>query len=142
MAIYPDYSKAPSTYVLAITEILSTYDEDVLKAICDLKTGIPSRCQFLPTVADITKFVEENVVRQNQFRPAPRHSIHRILPRGPENTGQWHYSVNGKKMYRADIGDIQQVSHPHEAKGETWEVKPQGYWTDPNFDREAYDNKP
>lgn len=53
LACYPDYGKAPPEYVVNLIDVLSTYPESVMVRLCDLRTGIPAKCAFLPTVAEI-----------------------------------------------------------------------------------------
>lgn len=76
---YPDYGKAPKPYLLSIAEILSQLSDDVVKAALDLKTGVRSKCAYLPTVADIVKFAEEYIAARDQFKPPPRAGIHKLL---------------------------------------------------------------
>lgn len=67
IAVYPDYSKAPPTYILAITELFTSLDEEVLKAMVNLRTGIPSKCQFLPSIAELNEFAN-NMERERELR--------------------------------------------------------------------------
>lgn len=53
LACYPDYGKAPPEYVVNLIDVISTYPESVMVRLCDLRTGIASKCTFLPTVAEI-----------------------------------------------------------------------------------------
>lgn len=59
LACYPDYGKAPPEYLLAVTELLSGYDDYVLTELSDLRRGVVARCAFLPTIADIVKMAGE-----------------------------------------------------------------------------------
>lgn len=58
LKVYPDYSKSPPDYLAAIVSILSTYPRHTQNRLADLKTGIPGKCTYLPTVADIVKLAE------------------------------------------------------------------------------------
>jgi hypothetical protein len=81
---YPDYSKAPETYVLSIADVLSQLSDDVAVAVLDLKTGVRAKCSYLPTVADIVKCADEYIAARDRFKPAPRTGIHKLLPRPTE----------------------------------------------------------
>ena len=59
MRCFPDYGKAPDGYLLSLAKLLSEYDDDMLAQMVDLKTGVPSQCRFLPTIADITAFAKK-----------------------------------------------------------------------------------
>lgn len=65
---YPDYGKAPDTYVLAIVEVLTTFPERVQAEIADIRHGISARSTFLPTVADIVKLGGEIEARMERYR--------------------------------------------------------------------------
>lgn len=56
---FPDYGKAPDEYLGNLTALLAEYPEDVQDALADRKTGIPSKVQFLPTVAAIVEMAEQ-----------------------------------------------------------------------------------
>lgn len=66
MRAFPDYGKAPDGYLLSVSELLSGYSENVRRRLCDLRTGIPSRTSYLPTIEQITKlanvYVDEELV--------------------------------------------------------------------------------
>lgn len=59
LSCYPDYGKTSPQYIARITEAMATFPEWVLVEMCNLRTGIPATCEFLPTVAAITKAGEE-----------------------------------------------------------------------------------
>lgn len=85
---FPDYGKAPDGYLLSVSELLSGYSESVLRRLCDLRTGIPSKTSFLPTVEQITKLAEtflEQEERAERYRNSPRRAVleeprQRIMP--------------------------------------------------------------
>jgi hypothetical protein len=58
LATYPDYGKATEGYVLAVIEVFSTYGENVLIELVNARTGLPAKCKFLPTIAEIVEFAE------------------------------------------------------------------------------------
>lgn len=72
---FPDYGKAPDGYLLSISELLASYSESVRRKLCDLKTGIPSKTSYLPTVEQITKLADafiEQEERLERYRSSPR----------------------------------------------------------------------
>lgn len=77
LSAYPDYGRAPPEYLLTFTELLSTFDDETLAALCDLRTGLATRTAYLPTIADIDKFLRARRAEQEdrgRFRmpgPAP-----------------------------------------------------------------------
>lgn len=58
LSCYPDFGKAPPEYAVNLIDLLATYPEKTLVAFCDLRTGVASRCPYLPTIADIVKLGE------------------------------------------------------------------------------------
>lgn len=82
MSAYPDYNKAPPEYLLTLTELLGSYDDETVARLVDMRTGIPSRCKFLPTVADIVEFVKEIEDRKHQFVSPP--SVYKKFPPAPD----------------------------------------------------------
>lgn len=51
----------PETYVAAITAVLSKYPDDVIGAVTHPAEGLPIRCDFIPTVAEVYKACEERM---------------------------------------------------------------------------------
>ena len=66
----PDYAGASGQYLAEIGEVVAGYEPDMQAKIVDLKTGVPSRCKYLPTPADIAEFVRAEADRLDQFKPA------------------------------------------------------------------------
>jgi hypothetical protein len=58
ISCFPDYGKAPKEYLLNLVAVLADYPEDVQEALADRKTGIPSKVQFLPTIAVIVEMAD------------------------------------------------------------------------------------
>ena len=56
---FPDYGKAGPHYVIGIVELVEQYPPHIQDAFADLRTGIPSRCKFLPTIADFVTMAGE-----------------------------------------------------------------------------------
>jgi hypothetical protein len=69
LSAYPDYGKAPPEYIINFAEALSYLTETELAAVLDPRTGIVSRCQFLPTIADIHALLRESEQKAAQFAP-------------------------------------------------------------------------
>lgn len=64
LSCYPDYGKLPPEYVVNLADVLATYSEPTLVALCDLRTGIVSKCKFPPTVADVVDFCDRHEERE------------------------------------------------------------------------------
>lgn len=58
LSCYPDYGKLSPEYSVNLVDLLATYDEPMLVKLCDLRTGIVSKCKFPPVPADIVSFCE------------------------------------------------------------------------------------
>lgn len=50
---YPDYGKAPDSYIVALSEALASYPRETIARLAHRVHGIPGKCKFLPTVADV-----------------------------------------------------------------------------------------
>lgn len=48
----------PETYAAAVAAVLSEYPENIIRAVTDPRCGIPSRSDWLPTVAEVKKACE------------------------------------------------------------------------------------
>lgn len=59
MSTYLDYGKTTDNYTIDIIDLIASYPSDIQARLADLKTGIRSKCKFLPGIADITEFVAE-----------------------------------------------------------------------------------
>lgn len=51
----------PDTYVAAITAMLSSYPEDVIKDVTHPVSGLPGRITYLPSVAEVRQECEAKV---------------------------------------------------------------------------------
>lgn len=49
----------PEIYTQAVVAVLSDYPDDVITRVVDPRKGLPSRQQFLPTVAEVKAACEE-----------------------------------------------------------------------------------
>ena len=49
----------PQVYVAAVIAVLSDYPPDIVAAVTDPRTGIPSRIKWLPTIAEIKDACED-----------------------------------------------------------------------------------
>lgn len=56
---YPDFGKAQPHYIIGLVELVETYPEHIQRAFADKRTGIASRCKFLPTIADFVTMAGE-----------------------------------------------------------------------------------
>lgn len=95
MGAYPDYGKAPPEYIVGFAEALSYLSSDELAVVLHPKDGIATRCQYLPTIADIHAVLRDAKARQDQFKPA--HTIYRRLN---EDTGPWDQETDYERKAR------------------------------------------
>ncbi len=58
LTTYPEYSKSPPEYLAAIVKVIASYPLETQNRLANLRHGIPAKCKFLPTVADIVEHVE------------------------------------------------------------------------------------
>lgn len=93
---YPDYGKAPPEYIVSFAEALSYLTEDEVAAVTDPRNGIVSRCQFLPTVADVHALLRERQERAEKFKPA--HTAYRRL--NDEEKGPWDQETDAERKAR------------------------------------------
>jgi hypothetical protein len=80
---YPDYSKATADYILGIVTIIATFPISVQTKLADLRMGITSVCEFLPTQAQIIKLGEKLEAQENLDREA------KPMVKVFEDTPQW-----------------------------------------------------
>lgn len=66
LSCYPDYGKAPPEYAVNITDVLASFPEWAMVKLCNLREGIPAKCKFLPTVADIVQ-MGDAIIAARQF---------------------------------------------------------------------------
>lgn len=67
LSAYPDYGKAPPEYIINFAEALSYLTESEIEVVLDIRSGVVSRCQFLPTIADVHELLREHEKGQAQF---------------------------------------------------------------------------
>jgi hypothetical protein len=63
----------PETYVAALAAVLASYPEDVIKNVTHPVTGLPSRVDFLPTVAEVFRACEAGM--EPRRREAARRAL-------------------------------------------------------------------
>lgn len=90
----PNYAGATALYLSEIGECVAGYEPEMQAKILDLKTGVPARCKFLPTPADIAEFVREEAEKVDRYRPA-----HTAYGRFKPNTGRILRTPEEKKAY-------------------------------------------
>src|SRR5262245_14239449 len=56
----------PDIYAAAVAAALTCYPPEVVTRVCDPRTGLPARCDFLPTVREIHAACQELVQRTAQ----------------------------------------------------------------------------
>lgn len=96
---YPDYGKAPSEYLLSITEVIAYQIPEVQEALAHPLTGIATRCKYLPTVADIKQFIEDRASRLNT-----RSTTYRYLKPGEGDPVDMPTENRRKAQVLAELG--------------------------------------
>jgi hypothetical protein len=66
LSAYPDYGKAPPEYIFNFAEALSYLTEDEMAIVTNPRNGVASRCQFLPTIADVHALLREHKAKAEQ----------------------------------------------------------------------------
>ena len=66
---YRDSPTATKEYTVAILQVIASYPPDIQSRMADLRTGIPAKCKFLPTVAEIVEFGDELTIPAPDFFP-------------------------------------------------------------------------
>ena len=56
----------PETYVAAISAVLSEYPEEIVTIVTDPRTGIPSKSNWLPTVAEVRAAADAEVAYRDR----------------------------------------------------------------------------
>lgn len=51
----------PEVYTTAVMAVLAQYPEDIIRAVCDPRTGLPGRLKWLPTVSEVREACDEFV---------------------------------------------------------------------------------
>lgn len=54
----------PETYVVAVTALLASYEDDVILAVTDPVRGLPVQSQFVPTIKEIRDACEAFLAKQ------------------------------------------------------------------------------
>ena len=69
---FPDYSKTPPEYLLAIVEALASFPDSIIDRIADRRHGLPAMCRFLPVVADVVAMGTDLMDREAKRTEATR----------------------------------------------------------------------
>lgn len=67
LSAFPDYGKSPPEYLLTMTELVGSYPEHIQKKICDVKTGVASKENYLPSAKNITDMAEKLLSEEAKF---------------------------------------------------------------------------
>ena len=58
----------PNQYMLVLSEVLTGYDQKVLRGLNDPKTGILAKCKYPPSIAEVVEMAEAiNKPRSKNF---------------------------------------------------------------------------
>lgn len=63
---FPDYGKSPPEYVASIVNLLAEYPAHIQERLADIRFGIPSKTDFLPTPKIITEFAEKHLQAERE----------------------------------------------------------------------------
>lgn len=80
---YPDYNKAPPEYLAGIVAIIATFPISIQNKLADLRIGVTSVCEFLPSQAHIIKLGDRLESQENTERET------KPLVKVYEGTPQW-----------------------------------------------------
>jgi hypothetical protein len=62
ISCYPSHTpNDPQKYLTAVVAVLAEYPPEVVNVVCDPRTGIATRCKFLPTIAELTEALEREM---------------------------------------------------------------------------------
>jgi hypothetical protein len=50
----------PETYTMAIAATLAEYPSEVMQHVTDPRTGLPAKCKWLPSVAEVREACEDH----------------------------------------------------------------------------------
>ena len=78
---FPDYGKSPPSYVTSLVQLFVSYPAGVQDRLTDLKGGIPSKCQYLPTVADVVKLADEFLKQDASVNDFKKRFTGKFIPR-------------------------------------------------------------
>ena len=80
LSAYPDFGKAPPEYIINFADALAYLNPDDIAVLVHPTEGLATRCQFLPTIADIHALLKERRARFDKVRATlPRN----VLPPDP-----------------------------------------------------------
>lgn len=71
LSAYPDYGKAPPDYIVGFIEAVSYLPPDDIAALTHPTEGLVTRCQYLPTIADVHNLLRERKAKAEQFKTFP-----------------------------------------------------------------------
>lgn len=58
VSCYPNPGSIDEAYLLGVTELLEGRSSETLDRLTNVKTGIASRCEYVPNIAQITEFLD------------------------------------------------------------------------------------
>lgn len=53
-----DEASDPQVYAAAVAAIFDEYDDEIVQIVTDPRTGLPSKCQWLPTIKEVREACE------------------------------------------------------------------------------------
>jgi hypothetical protein len=102
----------PEVYAAAVVAVLARWPVDVVTSVTEPATGLPSKCKWLPSIAEITEACEESyeptkarIDRERTMKalaaPEPRRPAEAELDAQFERLGLAHLRPGGKVPMRS-----------------------------------------
>ena len=96
---YPNGSpRDPEIYGTAVVGLLAKYPAEIILQVCDPIDGLPTKCSFLPTIAELSKALNEamkpiwdeqrRLRREQQRREAEAMELSKPTPEERERVGK------------------------------------------------------
>lgn len=111
-----DEAADPAIYSAAIVAVLEEYPDDIVSMVTDPRTGLPSKCQWLPTVKEVKDacdyLVEQTSAAGRRQRDLDRQMVDRAQfeaeqnskrERSPEEQARVDYQIDEWKRRKAAI---------------------------------------
>ncbi len=128
LGCYPAGKPAdPQVYVAAVTAVLARYPNEIVQQVTDPVGGLPSRCKFLPTIAELTEalnsamapsWAEYNTAKREAIQTQERLRIAAI--RTPENDAKVKAKIvelsNKLKTAPEAVREVQKKSWEQQAE--------------------------
>ena len=75
----------PKVYAAGLVQLFSRYPEHLIAEALDAVTGLPSECEYLPTIAKVKAFLEPRWIREQHMLEMKRRFEVKKLPEPPRD---------------------------------------------------------